>query len=157
MDDSRQKAAPSSRATLEFELHNRHHTKPPQAASQRMGPLLGEVHMTRRAKLRAAVSLHAQHIPLDLFTADDLMNWMLSPELWPLSMDFAGTGHGSNFTNRQAVATILAEMARKGELVAMGKVPNYRRLLGYHPSGLVKRGRTVCYALPATAARIAAD
>ena len=122
-----------------------------------MGTLLGEVRMTRRARLRAAVSLHVQHIPLDLFTSDDLMNWMLSPELWPPSMDFAGTGHGSNFTNRQAVAVILAEMARKGELVVMGKVPNYRRLLGYHPSGAVKRGRTVCYALPATAARIAAD
>ena len=92
----------------------------------------------RRDTLRAAVRAHLPLIPMQLFTAEDMCNWLLSPELHP---------EGSpvhNFTPRsghsRSVAVILAELARQARppIVKVGVVSGPRRLEG--------RGRQSCYA-----------
>ena len=77
-------------------------------------------------------------IPMQLFTAEDMCNWLLSPELHPTDSPV------HNFTPRsvhsRSVAAVLSELARQERpiIVKVGVVSGPRRLEG--------RGRQSCYA-----------
>lgn len=93
----------------------------------------------RRDALRLAVTMHVHWIPMQLFTAHDMVNWLLSDDLHPQQ---AYTFRFSKRSvNRRTVSTLLNELSRikDAPIQVMGQVSA--------PHRQEVRGRTTCYAL----------